>query len=748
MIDYFSYQFIPPVPEDSDGWFSIGFLFKPIGTFDVNNLAEAINETINDQIFPDLIVLQCMNDEFKKIRSACSSEKHIVIEQSLARMSTKTVLAIAAYDANGVCSEVELISKKKTASLEQKKADLLAYLRANGEKIIQAGLKELFSEKHIKLEAPSGFTFIKPSGDKATVFLKTEEALTETERVQYLAFSLLPRLAKRDTEFSKPVETIYIDSMAISSVAYALRDLYKSKHKNVMPRIVSFHSHDGLNNRSVSTVGRLLEHNSYCIISASTSLRLQRDWMEKTSCSQDEVITLLTLEDAKDANTALYRLPKDNPELADGEEQLRDIRIVGERFQPDQLQPKKVILREPCHKVKLTLLAKNIKAKEIFKVQVAQANATGRTHPIFVLTETLVKDDSFRKWIDKILLQYVSASTCTLVVQNDSSSKILSDVLTRRAKSLNIPVKWQRIFDDEIEEKSSKIHKENAMLVVAGVIGKGSRLLSISRDLRDIHAGARLYVVGFQVAETHEQIKRLSQNLMFSAVKAHISIERFSEMAIGIAIADSFKRESKLVDSSALGMPSIIDRTRKIAGSIAGMGEDAFFPATSGSPLELRPDFAYWTGVNYKPGAKHAPWILAMVASILQRAREEKSLEDDDRLATDAFQHVVLDPENFSRYNDGIIQAAILRAAYSSELDYSCSEELSDAVRIFIEKVFGSSHLNQGEAALEFAVAIRTGKLRLKKEHLVKLTNFVNEKKLDVIKKILQGELPNSDMPI
>lgn len=743
MIDYFSYQFSPL--KIFCNWFSIGFLFKPTGAFDVNNLAEAINKTINDQIYPDLIVLQCMSEEFKMIRSACRSNKHIVIGQSLARMSTKTEFAIASYDSNGGCNDVELISKKKLASISQRQADLLDFLKENNEKIIQAGLHELFSEKHVKLEAPRGFTFIKPSGDKAKVFLKTEEALTEIERVQFLAFSLLPRLAIRDAEFTKPVETIYIDSMAISSVAYALRDLYKTKHKSVTPRIVSFHSHDGLNHNDNSSVGRFLEHNSYCIISASASLRLQRDWMKKTNCSQDEVITLLTIENAVDSETALYRLKNDRSEQADIDEKLRDIRIIGERFQPDQLQPKKIILREPCHKVELTNLARKINAKEIFKVQVLQENSTGKTHPIYVSTEALIKQESFKEWIDKILLQYVPASTCTLIIQNDPSSKLLSSLITRRAKLLGLPVKWQHIFDNDIEKKSSKICKDNALLIVAGVIGKGSRLLSISRDLRDIHTGARLYVVGFQVAETLEQIRRLSQNLWFSAVKANISIERFSEMAIGSSIADSFKRESKLIDSSMLGIPSISDRTKIISGSDAGMIDSTFLPTVSGSPLELRPDFAYWTDVKYKQNAKHAPWVLAMAASILQRAREEKTLKDDDRLSTDAFQHVVLDPENFSRYNDGIIQAAILRAAYPNELDYNCTEELSDSVRLLIEKIFGSCAMNQGEAALEFAAALKTGRLRLREEHLEKLKKFVRDNNLTIINEVLLGKSPNSE---
>lgn len=149
------------------------------------------------------------------------------------------------------------------------------------------------------------------------------------------------------------------------------------------------------------------------------------------------------------------------------------------------------------------------------------------------------------------------------------------------------------------------------------------------------------------------------------------------------------------------------------------MAKDTFWPSLNGAHLLLRKDFAYWKGVTYKAGSEHAPWVLATVATILQRAREEASIESEYRLATDAFQHVVLNPENFARYNDGVIQAALLRAAYPSELDYACSSELSHTMKELLVKIFIQRHHHQGEAAFEFAVALRIGKLKIKNEDLV-----------------------------
>jgi hypothetical protein len=94
-------------------------------------------------------------------------------------------------------------------------------------------------------------------------------------------------------------------------------------------------------------------------------------------------------------------------------------------------------------------------------------------------------------------------------------------------------------------------------------------------------------------------------------------------------------------------------------------------------------------------------------------------------LGTEAFQQVVLDPENFGRYNDGVIQAAILRAALPGELDYSSEVESSKYMLDLLSKVFAQSVLPQGEAAADFAMAYFLGRLKLTSEHSQRLVEQV-----------------------
>lgn len=102
-------------------------------------------------------------------------------------------------------------------------------------------------------------------------------------------------------------------------------------------------------------------------------------------------------------------------------------------------------------------------------------------------------------------------------------------------------------------------------------------------------------------------------------------------------------------------------------------------------------------------------------------------------LATKAtsYESVVLSPENFSRFNDDILQACLLRATLPSELDYSSSPELSGPMRELIANIFDRWHHVHGAAALEFALALLSGRMplmdsdliRLRKETLAKLVN-------------------------
>ena len=74
---------------------------------------------------------------------------------------------------------------------------------------------------------------------------------------------------------------------------------------------------------------------------------------------------------------------------------------------------------------------------------------------------------------------------------------------------------------------------------------------------------------------------------------------------------------------------------------------------------------------------------------------------------------MLIHPHTFYRLNDGVVQAALLRAAFPTELNYAISPEHSGEMVEVIRFIFSELKTERGEASVEFAVALAMGQLRL-----------------------------------
>nr|WP_315475949.1 hypothetical protein [uncultured Undibacterium sp.] len=675
-------------------------------------MSDAIEESVRLVLFPDAIAIICSPDEIDLVEAGFESSS---LTQAANRTSNKISLCLCLANKDGK------ITFKK--NLRNPVADLESIINDNSDSIVQSGLKELFSAPHIAVRPPPGFAFVKPSGDRSTQFLRTEEALTETEYVQFVSFALLDRIHQREVTLKRPIEVIYIDTMGISSVAYTIRERYCALYGHQMPRIESFHSHGGLEDLNIPQTGT-----SFCIISASQSMRLERLWRETTKCQPCEVVTLLTLDSATSSEDALYALQGATPQEKDIAN-LKDLRIAGERFVPEEIKPKKILLRQPKHKVpNANLFAKYFTGKDFLRIQTRGSNPTAKVRPIYLEPSRILKNKEFKHYLSKVLQQKVAISLQAVIYQDDAASKSLAKYCVSELKKIDgIPRDFKILPESNLN--IDVLNQDGALLIVAAVVGRGSKLLSISRDLRSLHTGARTYIIGAQISETEEQIKGLSRNLEYSASKAQILIERFASVAIGNGIQRSYACEHDFYQRIGAHEPKhhLHPWWKQALGTKEGSTEYSLFPTGEklNQAIKLRPDFAYWD-FKYNENFIHTPALMMTISAILQNARESETLAVENRLATDAFQQVVLDPENFARYNDGAIQAALLKAALPSELDYTSDNEASQYILEFVTKIFLKFNTPQGEAALEFALALRTGKLKITKTHRQQLSQKVD----------------------
>ncbi|MFP3549130.1 hypothetical protein SB861_00280 [Paraburkholderia sp. SIMBA_049] len=694
------------------------FLFKPPGTFNIENLADAIEAGLQGINPPDVVAIICESEEAVEVKAAF---KQPLLVQASNRTSTKVCLCICSFGHDGTINRVDALTNP-VAHLER-------LFRGQSVAIRNAGLKELFSAKHVSVVAPPGFTFVKPSQKRSTHFLRAEEALTEVEGVQFLAFALLEKLCNRALKVGANLDVIFVDTMGIAAVAYALRDMYCTLFKVPKPRVVTFHSHEG-----IDKIDAPLHGTSFTLISASSSMNLERDWKQKVKCDATEVVTLLTLLDAKDAQDALFALPapaglSDKPH----HKHLKDLPIVGERFAPEDLLPKSVLLRKLQHRLpEVSDFCKAFGLNGALAVQARGPIPTAKVRPIYLDGRKLLGDLGFKHFADKLVSQQTPASVSAIVYQDDEASlEIAKHCAERLQEVMNRATPLVLVSDTKIESSDAKLDSTAGILVVAAVVGRGTRLLSISRDLRDVHSGPRTYFIGAQIAETAAQLSALPLNLKHSASGAEIRIERFAGIAVGQGIDESFEEELQAFRNiqRQLGAP-FASRLELLAGSTNGLGNAVFIPRDDSlvEDMRLRPDFAYWDGFYEERNDTNAA-VLATAGALLQNAREGKKFANEsDRLATDAFQQVILNPENFTRYNDGAIQAALLRCARPSELDYSREASASQFMLDLLANIFEQHDRRQGEAACEFAFALYTRKMRLQQQHLDELKARIRPK--------------------
>jgi len=692
------------------------FLFKSPGALRDGDLSDAIEASAIVALAPDGIAIICIETEVKAVADSLRTKAEL--RQATSRLKERISLYVCSVQKSGQITLKETICNPVENDG--------ARLQAASSSIFKEGLNQLFSSHHVLVEAPSGFTFVKPSGDRSTRFLRAEDALTEVENVHFLSLSLLEKISSRHAQIDRPIEVIYIDTMAIASVAYVLCDLYRLLYRQQRPRVMSFHSHEGLEDFHFPLSGT-----SLCLISASQSMRLERLWREKSRCHPSEVLTLLTLDSAENHENALFSL-KDERETSDTSTELRDIRIAGERFAPEDLKPKKILLKKEIHKSKpANIFSDHFTKNGFLAVQGKSSMNSTKVRPLYLYGEALSQVPEYDKFLCKAMKQRVPASLSAIVYQDDAASEVMANRCAELLRPmLRLGAELKMISYSKLQEQKAHIDKEGGLLIVAAVVGRGSKLLSIGRDLRPIHIGAKTYLIGAQIAETQFQINSLAGNLKYSAEGAVIHVETFASVAIGESLTISYRREHSALSPLNLEeiQSPVASRIASLTGTTAGLRRNALLPWGPSliQELTLRPDFAYWD-FKYEPGGHCTPAILLTVAAILQQARESKTIDHVNRLGTDAFQQVVLDPENFARYNDGVIQGALLRAALPGELDYSSESEASRYMADFMTKVFIQHEQPQGEAALEFALALYIKSVTLAKEHHEELLSRVQE---------------------
>lgn len=721
-----------PVARQDVGHYS--FIYSPNPSLITQNLNSIVLGSYKGPLVPDAIVLVSPDgDPSSTLANLRSAET----ETARDRLSNQTPLVYIPIDMESLNSKCHHVVFSGCA-IPPDLSDII-----DKRTWISSGLTHIFKENLVVHRAPPGYSFHKPSGDSSTIFLKPDLALDSSPTISFVAMAAIHRAFPSGTNEAFRLKTIYVDSMAISPVAFAIREFLQSYNHKTSITINSFHSYEGMDN-----IGTPIDGTSLCLISASSSLSLHDKWIREKFASPKEVITLLTLDTAREPSRALHALSLEETTTSEGPAEL-SIKIYGESFIPAVERPKKVLLRHEAHKIEKEANAIiKLRKEQIFDAYTVDRSSPGRPRAIHANGSRLVSSDVFNKWLDTTIPQLLRANCLHVVHQNDAASLELAKNLAERCENLS-NLRPTCVPADQINPAT--VTPSAAILICAAISGKGSALLQISRALRDLHHGPRLYLCGLQITETQAEASTLRSNIKFRKPHPYDFVS-FASLATGTQLGKSFDEELSLyrrIDLDSTNAGSSVKSRAALIGRSGYSGDQAFLPFGSNAEatMNLRLGFAFWPK-TYESAPLHAE-VLATIACLLQRAREEKDLSDENSLASSTFRHVLIDPENFSRYNDGVIQSSILRCAYPSELDYRSDYSSSNFIKQLVIRMISRMNSEQGEAALEFLLALGCGKLKVHAPHLLEIRESIpNSPANDDLKKFMRIISGSEPLPI
>lgn len=84
-------------------------------------------------------------------------------------------------------------------------------------------------------------------------------------------------------------------------------------------------------------------------------------------------------------------------------------------------------------------------------------------------------------------------------------------------------------------------------------------------------------------------------------------------------------------------------------------------------------------------------------------------------------QHAVLDPDNFSRFDDPLLHSCLWRAATSSELDWSSSLEMSNTCKSFMLRQMAMNYNGDENTMLDLFIGIACGKIQRSKRCVIEI---------------------------
>jgi hypothetical protein len=703
-------------------------IFIACHNLSVNEFDASVAAALGNEPAPDAVYITGYQEDIEKVRSWLDLEDNVTADrlQKVVGVDDGALCLISFETATGTHVVRRLdsseIADTNILSTDRQLSLLAAFRAAGGEQT-----------------APVGTHFAKTSDSHSERFLRVSNVLEEGANVRLIAFWLMPHLWK------VALGSVMVDTSGIYSIALtAIHEASIRGGLDGTPLVWSHRSHEG-----VADIASHQASAALSLVSASTSGGLVQR-LAAQGVTPNRIVTLFSLATpGTEGGHVLCDLAG-----ADGEgikrienhkatecplckKHFHLIRIQGDQF---SVSPPNVTLLE----IRAADLSNPIKAEasSIFGLGAFVAyrrGADGRIASLGLRVDPILSRELSEKnraalsakrdrWAE-LVRRSSSVSTRHVVAGSYPGSQAIAEDVAETIRGCLRDNDRPAVVTPEQLRNSSPL-ANTSTIVVAACIDQAKELLSVSRTLRDVQEdGSTSYLAVADLMGSKSERERLRSNLTYGQhgpgtfslhTLFYLPLDCYEEQPSWEAEVQELKRVMDWADAHELDVPDEVERRIKYLQKAPSEGiiENLFWPAADGCALALRSDFTLVQDARRDPAATQAD-LFTVMALVLTALRH--STDINRRLAHNAYERVVLSPHNFDRFNDGILQASLLRSARPQELAYgaclpSVSEQMLD---VLIHALPDEDVPEKSEALTEFLIALLTRRMSLHAMHLV-----------------------------
>lgn len=609
------------------------------------------------------------------------------------------------------------------------------------DKLLEIGLFNIITNRSLIIEAHSNIHFVKPSGKHSAKFIDVKNILESSPEISFIATNLLKLLPEK-------VNKIYIDTSGIYSLAFELSNLIKAFDPNAeVISIDSFSSYDGFGQYKFNS-----DSGTVILISASTSNNLYEN-LKKELITPELVsfITIIMTQKNDGTQQVLIEFEKYRRNYCKkyfenfmsysedkcpmcSEQSSIPIVLDKSRFHFALPRTESYLPKHNDSDGNLRNLIRKYKELDAFRCHFDGVDGKKpRTPEYFIDVSKIITENAFNEELQKFINKSFPLNTSCIIYCKDQGAKELAQLIKQSVARLNLEVDLYGA--DEIPSEIQK-----GIMVVAGSLESGKALLNISRALRKHHGLPITYIIGFAKYNSESEFDTLKKDLRFSAgAIGHHEVRVIEKILLPINENKTSTWEKEILFLTEILPQYKHDSTLKVAIEnriqllreassleIKGLGKSLFINTHSSKPFILGKSFAFWDETDNGKEFRHQATVYFTISSILQRLRTTD--KNGIKPLGDGYIIRQLDPLLFDRFNEGIIQASVLRAAKSRELDYSSNDRQSQTVGTLIERMLKFPDTEESSGLAEFLLALCLKKLQIKKDHLPDFDNIPLDK--------------------